>query len=113
LSWARRSLSLVTFSTTLSEAGIGFRTAPRNEFLGTIVTCPTFGTRLFGIAYHDHDRRDTGPDEDLYLLDVQARTLTHYPGKQYERTDPRFAGCHRGDKSYLRQPTAYYAATLA
>ncbi len=84
------------------DLGIGRRDEPRNEYLGLVVTRPEEDTVVFGLNYFD--AADDGDNEDMFKLDTRTFDLETYMRGRFEREYPDYAGHHRAEKSYLRQP---------
>jgi hypothetical protein len=81
---------------------IGRRDAPRNQYLGLVLTRPKEDTFVLGLNYFD--TIDGGDNEDMYRLDTTTFELKPYMGRSFEREYPEYAGHHRAAKPYLRKP---------
>jgi hypothetical protein len=82
--------------------GIGRRTAPRNEYLGLVVTRPEEFTVVLGLNYRD--AADDADNEDMYKLDTSTLDLEAYMRGRFEREYPGYAGHHCAAKPFLRKP---------
>lgn len=87
-----------------SDLGIGRRVAPRNEYVGVVVTRPEGNTYVLGLSYLD--TADDGDNEDVYRLDTTSFEVTPYMRGSFEREYGEYAGHHWAKKSYLRKTSS-------
>ena len=80
--------------------GISRRTAPRNQYLGLVMTWPDPKTFVLGLNYYDPD--DRHDNEDIYKIDLTTFEMTPYMRGSFEREYPEYAGHHWAAKPYLR-----------
>lgn len=81
------------------EMGIQQRPQPRHRYLGWTLTRPDGDSALFGFSYED--AKDPTPNEDFFHVDLHRPLVRPFPGKKWEKEDPRFKGTHHGPKDYF------------
>src|SRR4051794_7830893 len=70
--------------------GIGRRNAPRNDYLGIVLTRLEPEVFVVGVNYFDH--HDDGDNEDMYKFDLAKSWITPYMGLDFEKEHPQYAG---------------------